>query len=394
MRAGGIAAMSATLEHVMPVTVRPPVVMTEGAGSWLRDSEGRTYLDFVQGWAVNCLGHCHPAVVEAVRAQAGRLINCSPAFHNERMARLTALIAGSSGLDHVFLCNSGAEANEGAIKLARKWGARHRGGAVEIVTAHGSFHGRTLATMAASGKPAFAPLFEPKVPGFPKVPLNDLDGLAAAITDRTAAVMLEPIQGEAGVIPATDEYLRGVRALTRERGVLLILDEIQTGIGRTGRLYAFEHAGVRPDVLTLGKGLGGGVPLAALVASAEASCFEPGDQGGTFNGSPLMAAVGCAVLETVQRPEFLAAVRDVGDYLAARLRALSAALGHGEVRGRGLLLALALAGGEAAKVVDVALERGLLINAPRPDSLRFMPALTVTPEEIDRMVALLEPCLA
>jgi len=386
--------MDATLDHVMPVTVRPPVVMAEGSGSWLRDTDGRTYLDFVQGWAVNCLGHAHPVMVEVLRTQAARLINCSPAFHNERMGRLTALIACSSGLDHVFLCNSGAEANEGAIKLARKWGVRHRDGAYEVVTTHGSFHGRTLATMSASGKPAFEGLFEPKVPGFRKVPLNDLEALAAAITDRTAAVMLEPIQGEAGVIPATDDYLRGARELTRARGVLLILDEIQTGIGRTGRLYGFEHVDVRPDILTLGKGLGGGVPLAALVASAGASCFEPGDQGGTFGGTPLMAAVGCAVLETVGRPEFLAAVREAGDHLATRLRALSSELGHGEVRGRGLLLALALTRGDASKVVDAALDRGLLINAPRPDTLRFMPALTVTHAEIDRMIEILEPCLA
>jgi acetylornithine/N-succinyldiaminopimelate aminotransferase len=386
--------MNATLEHVMPVTVRPPIVMTEGSGSWLRDSEGRTYLDFVQGWAVNCLGHGHPVMVEAIRSQAARLINCSPAFHNERMAQLTALIAGSSGLEHVFLCNSGAEANEGAIKLARKWGALHRDGAHEIVTAHGSFHGRTLATMSASGKPAFEPLFEPKVPGFRKVPLNDLAALEAAIGDRTVAVMLEPIQGEAGVIPATDDYLRAVRALTHWRGVLLILDEIQTGIGRTGRLYGFEHAGVQPDILTLGKGLGGGVPLAALAAAGTASCFEPGDQGGTFNGTPLMAAVGCAVLETVGQPDFLARVRELGQYLAGRLRALSSDLGHGEVRGRGLLLALALTRGDAAKVVETALDRGLLVNAPRPDTLRFMPALTVTREEIDQMLELLEPVLA
>jgi acetylornithine/N-succinyldiaminopimelate aminotransferase len=310
------------------------------------------------------------------------------------MARLAALVAEATGLDQVFFCNSGGEANEGAIKLARKWGQRYRGGAFEIVTTLGSFHGRTLATMSASGKAAFEPLFEPKVPGFRKVPLNDLGALAAAITDRTVAVMLEPIQGEAGVIPATDGYLSAVRALTRERGVLLILDEIQTGIGRTGLFSAFEHVHARPDILTLGKGLGGGVPLAALVASAEVACFEPGDQGGTFNGNPLMAAVGCAVVETVRQPAFLAAVRETGDYLAARLRALSADLGHGEVRGRGLLLALALGRGEAQKVVDSALDRGLLINAPRPDSLRFMPALTVTRAEIDRMVALLEPCLA
>ena len=382
------------IDHLMKITTRPPVVMVEGSGSWLRDSEGREYLDFVQGWAVNCLGHSHPVVVEALRAQAGKLINCSPAYYNERMARLATLVSQSTGLDQVFLCNSGAEANEGAIKLARKWGQRFRSGAFEIVTTQGAFHGRTLATMSASGKPAFEPLFEPKVPGFRKVPLNDLAAMDAAITERTAAIMLEPIQGEAGVIPADDDYLKALRALTRERGVLLILDEIQTGVGRTGRFCAYEHVSVQPDILTLGKGLGAGVPLAALVASAEVCCFEPGDQGGTFNGNPLMAAVGCAVVETVGRPEFLAGVREIGDYLTARLQTLSADTGHGAVRGRGLLLALALNGVDAAKVADTALERGLLINAPRPDSLRFMPALTVTRAEVDRMVSLLEGCLA
>jgi acetylornithine/N-succinyldiaminopimelate aminotransferase len=309
------------------------------------------------------------------------------------MASLASVIAETSGLHHVFFCNTGAEANEGAIKLARRWGQRHRGGAFEIVTMHGAFHGRTLATMSASGKPAFEPLFEPKVPGFRKVALNDLDAVAAAITDRTVAVMLEPIQGEAGVIPASDEYLRALRGLTRERGVLLVLDEVQTGVGRTGRLYAFEHAGIAPDILTLGKALGGGVPLAALVASRDASCFEPGDQGGTFNGSPLMTAVGSAVLATVRQPDFLAGVRVSGAYLEERLRALSAAFGHGEVRGRGLLQALALSRDVAPAVVERARENGLLINAPRPDTLRFMPALTVSREEIDELVKRLEPCL-
>jgi acetylornithine/N-succinyldiaminopimelate aminotransferase len=392
-RVGEGSAMGHGVEHVMTITQRPPIVMVEGSGSWLRDGEGREYLDFIQGWAVNCLGHGHPVVLGALESQARRLVNCSPAYHNEPMARLAGLLAGSSGLDSVFLCNSGAEANEGAIKLARKWGQLHRRGAFEIVTTHGAFHGRTLATMSASGKPAFEPLFEPKVPGFPKVPLNDLDAMAAAITERTVAVMVEPIQGEAGVLPAHDDYLRGLRALTSERGVLLILDEIQTGIGRTGRLYAFEHAGVRPDILTLGKGLGGGVPLAALVASAAASCFEPGDQGGTFNGNPLMAAVGCAVVETVGRAEFLASVTDTGAYLEGRLAALSAETGHGEVRGRGLLLALALSRGDGRKVADAALDRGLLVNAPRPDTLRFMPALTVSRAEVDEMIERLGPCL-
>jgi acetylornithine/N-succinyldiaminopimelate aminotransferase len=383
--------MNDPFQHVMKITKRPPVAMVGGAGSWLHDEDGRAYLDFVQGWAVNCLGHCHPAIQEALASQAATLINCSPSYYNAPMAKLASLVAETSGLAHVFLCNSGAEANEGAIKLARKWGALHRRGAYEIVTTHGSFHGRTLATMSASGKPAFEPLFEPKVPGFVKVPLNDLDAMAAAITDRTAAVMLEPIQGEAGVFAATDDYLRAVRAHTRERGVLLILDEIQTGIGRTGRLYGWEHTGARPDIMTLGKGLGGGVPIAALVASEHASCFEPGDQGGTFNGNALMAAVGCAVMEIVRQDAFHANVRDTGAYLAERLRALSREHGHGEVRGRGLLLALALSHAEAEKIVASAFERGLIINAPRPDTLRFMPSLAVTREEIDELITRLAP---
>ncbi len=385
--------MSTDVAAIMKVADRPPVVMVEGHGSWLQDEEGKTYLDFVQGWAVNCLGHSPPAIVEAIAFQAGRLINCSPAYYNAEMARLARLLVDRSGLAQVFFCNSGAEANEGAIKLARKWGARHRDGAHEIITMEHGFHGRTLATMAASGKPAWETLFEPKVSGFIKVPLGDLDAVTRAITPRTVAVMLEPIQGEAGVYPAGDDFLRGLRALTQEAGLLLILDEIQTGIGRTGRLFAFEHAGIEPDILTLGKGLGGGIPLAALVAAEHTCVFDYGDQGGTFNGSPLMTAIGSAVLETVSRPTFLAEVTANGEYLMQQLRDLSAALGHGEVRGRGLLIALELKGKDAAKVARSAMDRGLLINAPRPDTLRFMPALNVTRDEIDQMLGLIEATL-
>ena len=385
--------MSPDVSRVMKVAARPSIVMVEGRGSWIWDADDKRYLDFVQGWAVNCLGHSPRVIVEALESQARRLINASPAFYNEPMAKLATLIAEASGLGDVFLCNSGAEANEGAIKLARKWGARHRGGAFEIITMEHAFHGRTLATMSASNKPGWDTLFEPKVPGFPKVPLGDLEAVRRAITPMTTAVMLEPIQGEAGVLMASDDWLRGLRQLTRETGILLIVDEIQTGIGRTGRLFGYEHAGIQPDIMTLGKGLGGGVPIAALVASGSASCFEYGDQGGTFNGAPLMAAVGCAVLETVLAPGFLDTVAATGAYLAARLRALSAELGHGEVRGRGLLLALALKDLDAGKVVQAALDRGLLINAPRPDSLRFMPSLTVSRDEIDQMMGLLRESL-
>jgi acetylornithine/N-succinyldiaminopimelate aminotransferase len=385
--------MTETLDRIMKTADRPPLVMVKGAGSWLWDRDGKRYLDFVQGWAVNSLGHSPRVVLDALQAQGTRLINCSPAYYNEPMAELAALLAETSGLDQVFPCNSGAEANEGAIKLARKWGSRHRDGAFEIITMHGSFHGRTLATMAASGKPGWDALFAPKVPGFQKVPLGDLDAVASAITPGTAAVMLEPIQGEAGVVVAPDDYVRALRALTRERGILMILDEVQTGVGRTGRFLGCQHAGITPDIVTLGKGLGGGVPLAALVAADSVSCFEYGDQGGTFNGNPLMAAVGRAVVETVKQPEFLQMVAASGTYLADRLRALADDRGHGEVRGRGLLLALELKGQDSKKVAAAALDHGLLINAPRPDTLRFMPALTVSTDEIDEMIARLEASL-
>ena len=385
--------MSQLLDHVMKIAERPSPVMVTGQGSWLWDRDGKRYLDFVQGWAVNSLGHSPRVVLDALQTQGAQLMNCSPAYYNEPMARLADLLAGASGLDQVFLCNSGAEANEGAIKLARKWGSLHRDGAYEIITMVGSFHGRTLATMAASGKPGWDDIFPPKVHGFRKVPLGDLGAVASAITSRTVAVMLEPIQGEAGVYPAGDDYLRALSALTKEHGLLLIADESQTGVGRTGRFFGYEHAGIAPDIVTVGKGIGGGVPLAALIASSRVSCFQYGDQGGTFNGNPLMAAVGCAVVETVARPEFLKSVASNGSYMMARLGELAAELGHGEIRGRGLLQALELKGQDAKKVAAAALDHGLLVNAPRPDTLRFMPALTVSRDEIDEMLAILKTSL-
>lgn len=380
-------------DAVMQITRRPPIVFVGGEGSWLKDSDGRTYLDFIQGWAVNTLGHSPRPIVDALASQAQRLINCSPAFYNDQMVHLSDLLAQHSGLHQVYLANSGAEANEGAIKLARKWGTKHRDGAYEIITFDHGFHGRTLATMAASGKPHWEQLYAPAVAGFAKVPLNDLSAVEAAITPRTVGVMLEPIQGEAGVFEASDRFLRDLRALTRERGLLLILDEIQTGIGRTGRLFGFQHAGVAPDIMTLAKGLGGGVPLAALVAHRDVCCFEYGDQGGTFGGNAIMAAVGCAVMHAVTAPGFLERVTQAGERLANGLRTLSRRHGGGEVRGRGLLRALNLKRDVAVEVVERALSQGLLLNAPRPDSLRFMPALTVSDEEIDRMLDILDGVL-
>ena len=381
-------------DSLMFITQRPDITFVRGDGSWLYDAEGHAYLDFVQGWAVNSLGHSPRIVREALAAQSERVINVSPAYYNEPMRRLAGLLARLSGLDRVFFANSGAEANEGAIKLARKWGSMKRAGAYQIVVFEDAFHGRTLATMSASGKPQWHDLFEPKVSGFVRVPRNDLSAARRAIGPNTAAVMLEPIQGEAGVVPFSNEFLRGLRELTGELGVLLVLDEIQTGIGRTGRMFHFEHAGIRPDVMTLGKGIGAGVPLAALLAREDVCVFEAGDQGGTFNGNPLMTAVGYAVVQEISRPAFLADVERNGEYLAARLRALSEELGLGEVRGQGLLLALELRHEVGSKVVEAALARRLLINAPRPTALRFMPALNVTRDEIDQMLGILRDAIS
>lgn len=375
---------------LMEVTSRPPLTMMAGEGAWLFDNHGKRYLDFVQGWAVNCLGHSPDIIAETLAAQAKTLINCSPSFFNAPMLHLSEQLARHSGLHKVFFASSGAEANEGAIKLARKWGNKYRQGAYEIITLQNSFHGRTLATMSASGKPQWEPLFEPKVPGFVKVPINDIDAVTAAIHGNTVAVMLEPVQGEAGVIPASRDYLQALREVTRAHGILLILDEVQTGIGRTGSLFAFQRAGILPDIITLGKGLGGGVPLAALVAHEKVSCFDHGDQGGTFSGSALMTAVGSAVFAVVSQPDFLKSVVENGEYLRAKLQDFANEFALGEVRGEGLLMAMEIPQGNAAVIAAQAFEHGLLINATRPTVLRFMPALNVTREEIDEMVLRLQ----
>jgi len=376
-------------DALMEITARPQVVFVRGEGSFLWDDSGSRYLDFVQGWAVNCLGHSPQVVADALAVQAQRLITPSPAFYNDMSLKLAQALVEQSCLDQVFFANSGAEANEGAIKLARKYGALHKDGAHEIITFEGGFHGRTLATMSASGKKAFEPLFEPKVSGFPKARLNDLASVERLINDRTVGVMLEPIQGEAGVWPATDRFLRDLRELTTAHGLLLILDEIQTGFGRTGKLFHYEHAGITPDIMTLGKGIGGGVPLAALLSTEAASCFEHGDQGGTFCGNPLMCAAGLAVLRHVSTPAFLKSVTDTGLYLEGELQRLSVRHGLGEVRGRGLLLALDLKMPIAASIVAEGFKEGVLLNAPKPDTLRFIPALNVAREE----VALVIDCL-
>jgi acetylornithine/N-succinyldiaminopimelate aminotransferase len=378
---------------LMPLNQRPAPVMVRGEGSWLWDADGRRYLDFVQGWAVNCLGHCPAIVRSALDAQAGRLLNASPAYFTEPQALLARALCTRAGLDYAFIGTSGAEANEGAIKLARRWGSRHKRGAHAIITTSGSFHGRTLATMAASGKPGFDALFPPAIAGFVKVPFGDAGAVARAIDDRTVAVMIEPIQGEGGVVVPPDGYVRELRALTEQHGILLMLDEVQTGVGRTGTLFAAEHEAVRPDIMTLGKGLGGGIPICALLARREVSCFEPGDQGGTFNGHPLSCSVALAVLETVSAPEFLATVRARGAAVRDGLAAIATRFGAAPPRGRGLLWALPLAKPLGAAVVRTAFDLGLLLNSPQPDLLRLMPALNVGAAEVTDMLDRLEQAL-
>ncbi|WP_083253749.1 acetylornithine transaminase [Pandoraea sp. ISTKB] len=388
-------------QALLPITTRPELVFTHGKGGWLYDHEGKRYLDFIQGWAVNSLGHCHPVMRDALATQGSLLLNPSPAYYNVPMIELADLLAKLSGLGKVFFANSGAEANESAIKLARKWGQLHpnaAGGArYEIITFNNAFHGRTLATMSASGKPGWDKIFAPQVPGFPKAELNDIASVEALIGPDTVAVMLEPIQGEAGVVPATDAFMKALRELTKARGLLLIVDEVQTGCGRTGTLFSHQQNGIVPDIMTLGKGIGGGVPLAAMLCGDEFAVFQPGDQGGTYNGNPLMCAVGLAVMRTVSSPGFLEFVRAQADYLSAGLQHLSSRYGGQGERGAGLLRALLLGRDIGPQLVEAARDMtpdGLLLNSARPNLLRFMPALNVSREEIDQMLSMLDTLLA
>ena len=378
---------------VMFITKRPDVEMVSGKGSWLEDNNGKHYLDFMQGWAVNCLGHSNPGMISALETQARKVINPSPAFYNQPMIALADLLTKHSCFDKVFFANSGAEANEGAIKLARKWGQVHKNSAYEIITFDHSFHGRTIATMSASGKPGWDTMFAPQVPGFPKADLNDLASVEKLINEKTVAVMLEPVQGEGGVIPATQEFMKALRELTTQKGILLIVDEVQAGCGRTGRLFAHQLFDVEPDIMTLGKGIGGGVPLSALLCTDAVACFVPGDQGGTYNGNPLMTAVGVSVIEQLTAPGFLEEVRAKGEYLKQKLLQLSQKHHFEGERGEGLLRALILDRDIGPDLVEKARTNnpiGLLINSPRPNLLRFMPALNVSRDEIDQMINMLD----
>ncbi|MGE8689052.1 MAG: acetylornithine transaminase [Achromobacter sp.] len=382
---------------LMEITSRPDLVFVRGQGSWLEDHAGKRYLDFVQGWAVNTLGHCAPEMQKALLDQSKLLMNPSPAFYNLPSIELATRLTSASVFDRVFFANSGGEANEGAIKLARKWGQVNKKGAYKIITMNHGFHGRTLATMSASGKPGWDKMFAPQVEGFPKAEINDLESVRKLIDDQTVAIMLEPVQGEAGVIPATKEFMQGLRKLADEHKLLFIVDEVQTGMGRTGTLFAYQQSDVVPDIMTLAKGIGGGVPLAALLARQEVCVFSHGDQGGTYNGNPLMAAVGVAVFDALAAPGFMEAVNARAKQLSEGLLALSAKYGMKGERGMGLLRALVMDRDDGPAIVEAARNlapNGLLLNAPRGNLLRFMPALNVTAEEIETMLTQLDGLIA
>jgi predicted acetylornithine/succinylornithine family transaminase len=376
-------------DHVMQTYARLPVTFVRGEGTVLWDADGKRYLDFLSGLAVTSLGHAHPAIADALAAQARTLLHVSNLYYNDRQpslaARVDALVGGGG---RVFFANSGAEANECAIKLARRHGQRHGGAARHhVVSAFGSFHGRTLATLAATGQPQKQETFQPLPSGFRHVLFGDLDALAAALDDRVCAVLLEALQGEGGVVAAQPGYLEGVRALCDEREALLVLDEVQTGLGRTGRWFGFQHSGVRPDIVTMAKALGNGVPIGACWARAEvARSFDPGDHASTFGGQPLAAAAAHAVLDVMETLDVPAMAARAGERFARALRALPAVV---DVRGAGLLLAAQLVDGIDAKTVaSSCLERGLVVNAVTATAIRFAPSLLVSDQELDEAVEL------
>lgn len=367
---------------------RLPIELVRGEGTRVWDSGGKDYLDFVAGLAVSGLGHRHPVVVEAIKAATDYILHASNLYHIGPQAKLAERLAGLSGFARAFFANSGAEANEGAIKLVRRYGQRDGGKRHKIVSALGSFHGRTLGALAATGQPKYHDGFAPMPAGFEYVPLNDIDALRAVVDDETAAVMLEPIQGESGVRPCTPEYLHAVRELCDERGVLLIFDEIQTGLGRTGRLFAFEHYGVRPDVMTLAKSLGGGIPIGALLATEKvAGAFEPGVHATTFGGNPFACRVALAVLGVIEEDDLPGAAARAGERLRQRLQSVADETGViTEIRGYGLMVGVELDGVDAPHVMAACQERGLLVNAIGDSVVRLLPPLVVTDGEVDRAV--------
>ncbi len=373
---------------------RAPVTLVRGQGALVWDDQGREYLDFVAGWAVNSLGNCPAVVVEALEKQAKTLIHAADQFYTVPQIELAQLLIEHSCLDRVFFCNSGAEANEGAVKLARRYGKLRLNGAYEVITALNSFHGRTLAMTAATGQSRFHEPYTPLPGGFLNVEYNNIEAIKRATSEKTCAVMLEPIQGEGGVNVPDDDYLQKVQSWCREKGILLILDEVQTGAGRTGTLFAYEQYGVEPDIMTLAKGLGSGVPIGAFLAKEEVSVFSPGEHGSTFGGNPLVCAAAHAALKYLIDHNIPAQAKRIGNYFMTQLEGLKQQFDFiTDVRGRGLLIALEFNQEIAEKLLMACLDKGLLVNRLKPNAVRFMPPLIITEKEVDKAVAILRDSL-
>ncbi len=383
-------------KYFMPVFSRYPLVLSHGQGPYVFDTDGKKYLDFLAGIAVNVLGHAHPALVKAVCEQAGKLIHCSNLYYTEPQVLLIEKIAKLSNLDKVFIANSGAEANEGAMKLARKYGKMQGGDKVEIVTAEHSFHGRTLATLTATGQPKYQEGYEPLPGGFRYVPFNDKKALTDAVSARTCAVMIEPVQGEGGIHVPIDGYLQYAREICDKYGALLILDEIQSGMGRTGTFLACQGYGVKADIVTLAKGLAGGVPIGAFMATEKvAAAFAPGDHGSTFGGNPLACAAALAVLEVLEKENLLMNAVTMGEYLMNQLAGLKKKYPVliREVRGKGLMVGAELSK-PGREVVDRCLKQGVIINCTAGNVLRFVPPLNIERNHVDEVIAVLDDVLA
>ena len=370
---------------------RQPVVIVKGEGTKAWDVNGKEYLDFTAGWAVNNLGHCHPAITRAIVEQAGTLLQTSNQFYTTPQLLLAQLLVENSCLDKVFFGNSGAEAVEGAVKLARRHGKKDRNGAYEIITAYNSFHGRTMGMLAATGQPHYQEPFRPLTPGFVHVEYNNVEAIMEATNERTVAVLLEPVQGEAGVIIPDQDYLIRVREWCDSQGLLMILDEVQTGMGRLGSLFGYQQYGVEPDVMALAKGLGGGVPIGAFMSKDDCMALEPGDHGSTFGGNALTCAAAYASTKFIIENDIPSHAKAMGERLMQALNELKSRLDFvTDVRGRGLLVAMEFNDNISGWAITICNEEGLLLNPVRPNAIRFMPPLTVTAEEVDGAVARLE----
>jgi acetylornithine/N-succinyldiaminopimelate aminotransferase len=381
--------------YYMKTGNRVPVTLVRGEGARIWDDTGREYLDFVSGWAVNSLGHCHPSLVKAVTEQVKTLIQTSNQFYTVPQIQLARLLVENSCLDKVYVCNSGAEACEGAVKLARRYGSLKLNGAYEIITAVNSFHGRTLAMTAATGQVKFQTPYIPLPTGFMNVPYNSIEAIQSATTEQTCAVMLEPLQGEGGVNVPGDDYLANVRAWCDQKGILLILDEIQTGIGRLGTLFAYEQYGIEPDIMTLAKGLGSGVPIGAFMARDKVCVFVPGEHGSTFGGNPLTCAAAFATVSFIIKNDITANVRKVGQYFIDSLKDLQKKYPFiTDVRGRGLLLAIEFDREIGQDMLNACLEKGMLVNCVKPNALRFMPPLIIGSSEVDEALGILDEALS